>query len=72
MHVEFLNKGVRPLAYSIKKKNKAGETNIYLDSIQILVTFFTKPDSVSIIGETLQRDDDVIRSSTFKIRKRKY
>ncbi|XP_057795927.1 30S ribosomal protein S6 alpha, chloroplastic-like [Salvia miltiorrhiza] len=72
MYVEVLNKGVRPLAYSIRKRNKAGETNTYLDSIQILFTFFTKPESISIIGETLQRDDDVIRSSTFKIRKRKY
>lgn len=72
MYVEVLNKGVRPLAYSIRKRNKAGETNTYLDSIQILFTFFTKPESVSIIGETLQRDDDVIRSSTFKLRKRKY
>lgn len=72
MYVEVLNKGVRPLAYSIKKRDKSGEKNTYLDSIQILFTFFTKPESVSVIGETLQRDDDVIRSSTFKIRKRKY
>ncbi|KAK1382328.1 30S ribosomal protein S6 alpha, chloroplastic [Heracleum sosnowskyi] len=48
MYIEVFNRGVIPLAYSIKKKNKAGETNTYLD------------------------DDDVIRSSTFKIRKRKY
>lgn len=72
MHVEVLNKGVRPLAYSIRKRNKAGETNTYLDSIQILFTYFTDPESIAIIVETLLRDDDVIRSSTFKIRKRKY
>ncbi|KAH6835489.1 Translation elongation factor EF1B/ribosomal protein S6 family protein [Perilla frutescens var. hirtella] len=72
MHVEVLNKGVCPLAYSIKKKNRAGETNTYLDSIQLLFTYFTKPESISIVGETLLRDDDVIRSSSFKIRKRKY
>ncbi|CAL5433456.1 unnamed protein product [Camellia sinensis] len=27
MHVEVFNRGIIPLAYSIKKKNKAGETN---------------------------------------------
>ncbi|KAH7658045.1 Ribosomal protein S6 protein [Dioscorea alata] len=31
MYVEVFNRGVIPLAYSIKKKNKAGESNTYLD-----------------------------------------
>ncbi|KAK6134665.1 hypothetical protein DH2020_011589 [Rehmannia glutinosa] len=71
MYVEVFNRGVIPLAYSIRKKNKAGETNTYLDGIYLLFTYFTKPESMTILGETLLADDDVIRSSSFKIRKRK-
>ncbi|KAL2476401.1 30S ribosomal protein S6 alpha [Abeliophyllum distichum] len=71
MYVEVFNRGVIPLAYSIRKKNKAGETNTYLDGIYLLFTYFTKPESMEILAETLQADDDVIRSSSFKIRKRK-
>ncbi|XP_071693116.1 small ribosomal subunit protein bS6c-like [Rutidosis leptorrhynchoides] len=72
MYVEVFNRGVIPLAYSIKKKNKAGETNTYLDGIYLLFTYFTKPESLNVLETTLKMDDDVIRSSTFKIRKRKY
>ncbi|CAL5437799.1 unnamed protein product [Camellia sinensis] len=72
MYVEVFNRGVIPLAYSIKKKNKAGESNNYLDGIYLLFTYFTKPESMAVLEGTLQTDDDVIRSSTFKIRKRKY
>ncbi|KAJ9555718.1 hypothetical protein OSB04_010332 [Centaurea solstitialis] len=72
MYVEVFNRGVIPLAYSIKKKNKAGETNTYLDGIYLLFTYFTKPESLEVLETTLTMDDDVIRSSTFKIRKRKY
>ncbi|KAI3713508.1 hypothetical protein L1987_72086 [Smallanthus sonchifolius] len=72
MYVEVFNRGVIPLAYSIKKKNKAGETNTYLDGIYLLFTYFTKPESLEVLETTLKMDDDVIRSSTFKIRKRKY
>ncbi|OAY75407.1 30S ribosomal protein S6 alpha, chloroplastic [Ananas comosus] len=72
MYMEVFNRGVIPLAYSIKKKNKAGETNTYLDGIYILFTFFTKPESIIVLETRLKADDDVIRSSTFKIRKRKY
>ncbi|PIN20880.1 hypothetical protein CDL12_06436 [Handroanthus impetiginosus] len=71
MYVEVFNRGVIPLAYSIRKKNKAGETNTYLDGIYLLFTYFTKPESMSILQETLLADDNVIRSSSFKIRKRK-
>ncbi|KAI3466069.1 hypothetical protein Pfo_022732 [Paulownia fortunei] len=71
MYLEVFNRGVIPFAYSIKKKNKAGESNTYLDCIYLLFTHFTKPESMSILGDTLLRDDDVIRSSGFKIRKRK-
>lgn len=72
MYVEVFNRGVIPLAYSIKTKNKAGETNSYFDGIYLLFTYFTKPESISALETMLKTDDDVIRSSTFKIRKRKY
>ncbi|XP_010924910.1 small ribosomal subunit protein bS6c [Elaeis guineensis] len=71
MYVEVFNRGVIPLAYSIKKKNKAGESNTYLDGIYLLFTYFTKPESMAVLESRLKADDDVIRSSTFKIRKRK-
>lgn len=71
MYVEVFNRGVIPLAYSIRKKNKAGESNTYLDGIYLLFTYFTKPDSLSVLADTLLADDDVVRSSSFKIRKRK-
>jgi small subunit ribosomal protein S6 len=72
MYVEVFNRGVIPLAYSIQKKNKAGESNTYLDGIYLLFTYFTKPDSIAILDQTLNTDDNVIRSMSFKIRKRKY
>ncbi|QCD85147.1 30S ribosomal protein S6 alpha, chloroplastic [Vigna unguiculata] len=72
MYVEVFNRGVIPLAYGIKKKNKAGETNTYLDGIYLLFTYFTKPESVKPLEETVLADDNVIRSMSFKVRKRKY
>ncbi|KAF5177333.1 30S ribosomal protein S6 alpha protein [Thalictrum thalictroides] len=72
IYVEIFNRGVIPLAYSIKKKNKAGGTNTYLDGIYLLFTFFTKPESMTLLEARLKTDDNVIRSSSFKIRKRKY
>ncbi|XP_028805917.1 30S ribosomal protein S6 alpha, chloroplastic [Neltuma alba] len=72
MYVEVFNRGVIPLAYSIKKKNKAGETNTYLDGIYLLFTYFTKPESIEVLDDTLKADDDVIRSTSFQVRKRRY
>ncbi|XP_010430588.1 PREDICTED: 30S ribosomal protein S6 alpha, chloroplastic-like [Camelina sativa] len=72
MYVEVFNRGVIPLAYSIRKKNKAGETNTYLDGIYLLFTYFTRPESITPLEAVLIADDDVIRSSSFKIKKRKY
>lgn len=72
MYVEVFNRGVIPLAYSIRKRNKAGETNTYLDGIYLLFTYFTKPESIEVLESTLKADDDVIRSMSFKIRKRKH
>ncbi|KAF7828116.1 30S ribosomal protein S6 alpha, chloroplastic [Senna tora] len=72
MYIEVFNRGVIRLAYSIKKKNKAGETNTYLDGIYLVFTFFTNPESMEVLEDTLKADDDVIRSMSFKVRKRKY
>ncbi|XP_050377626.1 30S ribosomal protein S6 alpha, chloroplastic [Argentina anserina] len=72
MYVEVFNRGVIPLAYSIQKKNKAGESNTYLDGIYLLFTYFTKPESMEFLEQNLKADDNVIRSLSFKIRKRKY
>ncbi|XP_072969845.1 small ribosomal subunit protein bS6c alpha-like [Typha angustifolia] len=72
MYIEVFNRGVIPLAYSIKKKNKAGETNTYLDGIYLLFTYFTRPESIDVLESRLSADDDVVRSSSLKIRKRKY
>ncbi|XP_038726105.1 30S ribosomal protein S6 alpha, chloroplastic-like isoform X2 [Tripterygium wilfordii] len=72
MYVEVFNRGVIPLAYTIKKRNKAGESNTYLDGIYLLFTYFTRPESLSALEETLKADDDVVRSSSFKIKHRKY
>lgn len=71
MYVEVFNRGVIPLAYSIRKRNKAGESNTYLDGIYLLFTYFTKPESIEALERTMQADDDVIRSSSFKVRKQK-
>ncbi|KAM7525901.1 hypothetical protein LguiA_015803 [Lonicera macranthoides] len=72
MYVEVFNRGVIPLAYDIKKRNRAGEKNVYMHGIYLLFTYFTKPESPAVLEETLKMDDNVIRWSTFKIRKRKY
>ncbi|XP_044484790.1 30S ribosomal protein S6 alpha, chloroplastic [Mangifera indica] len=71
MYVEVFNRGVIPLAYSIKKRNKAGESNTYLDGIYLLFTYFTKPESMKALEVTMNTDDDVIRASSFKFRKQK-
>lgn len=72
MYVDVFNRGVIPLAYAIKRKNKDGVVNTYLDGIYLLFTYFTKPESMPVLEETLQTDDSVIRFSSFKVRKRKY
>ncbi|KAL6909534.1 hypothetical protein ACP4OV_001815 [Aristida adscensionis] len=72
MYVEVFNRGVIPLAYSIRKRNsRTGLPSTYYDGIYLLVTYFTKPDSLTALQERLNADDDVIRSSSFKVRKRK-
>lgn len=72
MYIEVFNRGVIPLAYSIMKRNKAGETNTYLDGIYLLFSYFTKPEAIVILEANLKADDEVIRSSTFKVIKKKH
>ncbi|XP_044477398.1 30S ribosomal protein S6 alpha, chloroplastic-like [Mangifera indica] len=70
MYVEVFNRGMIPLAYSIKKRNKAGESNTYLDGIYLLFTYYTKPESMQALEVTMNTDDNV-RASSFKVRKHK-
>lgn len=72
MYIEVFNRGVIPLAYDIQRKNRAGETNTYMDGIYMLFTYFTKPESMTALTSKLMADDNVIRSTSFKVRKRKY
>uniref|UniRef100_A0ACD5WE98 Uncharacterized protein n=1 Tax=Avena sativa TaxID=4498 RepID=A0ACD5WE98_AVESA len=72
MYVEVFNRGVIPLAYSIRKRNsRTGLPFTYYDGIYLLWTYFTKPDSVDALQLKLNADDDVIRSTSFKVRKRR-
>lgn len=72
MYVEVFNRGVIPLAYSIRKRNsRTGLPFTYYDGIYLLWTYFTKPESVDALQMKLNADDDVIRSTSFKVRKRR-
>uniref|UniRef100_A0A0A9CR95 30S ribosomal protein S6 alpha, chloroplastic n=1 Tax=Arundo donax TaxID=35708 RepID=A0A0A9CR95_ARUDO len=72
MYVEVFNRGVIPLAYSIRKRNsRTGLPSTYYDGIYLLVTYFTNPESLDALQQRLNADDDVIRSTSFKVRKRK-
>lgn len=68
MGVEVFNRGMMPLAYNIKKKDMGGIANRYLDGIYFLFTYFAKPESIVGIQAKFRTDDDIIRSSTFKIK----
>ncbi|KAJ4835008.1 hypothetical protein Tsubulata_013262 [Turnera subulata] len=72
MYVEIFNRGVISLAYSIKKKDKDGISNTYMDGIYLLFKFCTKPASIEALETTLRLDDDVIRFTTFKYKKPVY
>ena len=72
MYVEVFNRGVIPLAYSIRKRNsRTGLPFTYYDGIYLLWTYFTKPESMDALQMKLNADDDVIRSTSFKVRKRR-
>ncbi|KAJ7520519.1 hypothetical protein O6H91_19G009100 [Diphasiastrum complanatum] len=71
MDVEIFNRGIMPLAYTIKTKNMGGVGTKYLDGIYFLFTYVTKPESQVALQQKLNADDDIIRSSTFRIKKEK-
>lgn len=68
MGVEVFNRGMMPLAYNIRKKDMQGIANRYLDGIYFLFTYFAKPAALAKLQARFNTDDDVIRSSTFKIK----
>lgn len=68
LDVEMFNRGMQPLAYNIKTKNMAGLANRYLDGIYLLFTYVTKPESQMALQKRLNSDDDIIRSTTFRLK----
>ncbi|KAI5066290.1 hypothetical protein GOP47_0018914 [Adiantum capillus-veneris] len=68
MGVEMFNRGMMPLTYNIRRKDMQGINNRYLDGVFFLFTYCTKPQSVSDLEKKFRADDDVIRSSTFKVK----
>jgi len=68
LDVEMFNRGMQPLAYNIKTKNMAGFANRYLDGIYLLFTYVTKPESQNALQKRLNSDDDIIRSTTFRLK----
>lgn len=68
MFVEMFNRGMQPLAYNIKTKNMGGVLSRYLDGIYLLFMYVTKPDSQKSLQAKLNSDDDVIRSTTFRLK----
>jgi len=68
LDVEMFNRGMQPLAYNIKTKNMGGFSNRYLDGIYLLFTYVTKPESQNALQKRLNGDDDIIRSTTFRLK----
>jgi len=68
LDVEMFNRGMQPLAYNIKTKNMQGLANRYLDGIYLLFTYVTKPESQMALQKRLNSDDDIIRSTTFRLK----
>ncbi|KAG0566588.1 hypothetical protein M758_7G069300 [Ceratodon purpureus] len=68
LDVEMFNRGMQPLAYNIKTKNMAGFANRYLDGIYLLFTYVTKPESQTALQKRFNSDDDIIRSTTFRLK----
>eukprot|EP00897_Mesotaenium_endlicherianum_P005517 jgi/Mesen1/4994/ME000248S04276 len=66
--VEMFNRGMQPLAYNIKTKNMGGQATRYLDGIYLLFSYVTKPESQVTLQKKFNTDDDVIRSTTFKLK----
>ncbi|MCO5552630.1 hypothetical protein L7F22_006145 [Adiantum nelumboides] len=68
MGVEVFNRGMMPLTYNIRRKDMQGINNSYLDGVFFLFTYCTKPQSISELEKKFRADDDIIRSSTFKVK----
>jgi ribosomal protein S6 len=68
LDVEMFNRGMQPLAYNIKTKNMGGVSNRYLDGIYLLFTYVTKPEAQLSLQKRLNADDDIIRSTTFRLK----
>ena len=66
--MEVFNRGMQPLAYNIKTKNMGGVLSRYLDGIYFLFTYVAKPTAQTALQQKLNADDDVIRSSTFRLK----
>lgn len=68
LDVEMFNRGMQPLAYGIKSVNTAGDKFRYVDGIYLLFTYVTKPQSQIELQQVFKLDDDIIRSSTFRLK----
>lgn len=62
--MEFFNRGIMPLAYTVKKKDMGGVASRYLDGIYMVFTYVTKPQSQLELQRKFNTDDDIIRSTT--------
>eukprot|EP00850_Spirogloea_muscicola_P001838 SM000007S20798 [mRNA] locus=s7:262388:263114:- [translate_table: standard] len=68
LDVEMFNRGIQPLAYSIKTKNMGGMATRYLDGIYLLFTYVTKTESLATLQKKMNSDDDIIRSTSFRLK----
>ncbi len=66
--MEMFNRGMQPLAYNIKTRNMGGVSSRYLDGIYLLFTYVIKPESQLALQKKLNADDDIIRSTTFRLK----
>ncbi|KAH7444897.1 hypothetical protein KP509_02G096600 [Ceratopteris richardii] len=62
--VEFSNRGILPLTYSIKKKDMGGVTRTYLDGVYMNISYITKPQCQLDLQRKFNMDDDVVRTIT--------
>lgn len=66
--VEFSNRGILPLTYSIKKKDIGGVARTYLDGVYMHIAYITKPQSQLDLQRRFNKDDDVIRTITMLLK----
>ncbi|KAI5058433.1 hypothetical protein GOP47_0026603 [Adiantum capillus-veneris] len=69
--VEFSNRGILPLTYSIKKKDLGGVARTYLDGVYMHIAYITKPQCQLDLQKRFNQDDDVIRSITMLLNLRR-